>query len=78
MTFERGLLVRVKNPHSAPQGILADADHLAARRAENALGEVITVQGGDPLLIWVRHGHGALAPYWEHELAVVGGRDVEL
>lgn len=78
MTFERGQLVRVKNPHSTPQGILAASEHLAARRAEDALGEVIAVQGDDPILVWVRHGHGAPAPYWEYELAVVGGRDVEL
>ena len=73
MTFERGQLVRVKNPVAQPQCILAAEEHLAARRAEDALGEVMAVQGDDLLLVWVRHGYGALAPYWEYELALVGG-----
>lgn len=73
MTFERGQLVRVKNPLAQPQSIFATEEHLTARRAEDALGEVMAVQGDDLLLVWVRHGYGALAPYWDYELALVGG-----
>ena len=68
MTFVRGQLVRVRH-RTQEHGIMAGLPHLEARQDEGALGEVKEVYGD---LVWLRHGWGALAPYWAYELVLVG------
>ena len=73
MTIAVGHIVRVRSESSQP-GIYSDQAYLDARRPEGTLGEVKTIQncGGDLSLVWVRHGNGMLAPYWDYELTLVG------
>jgi len=72
---KQGNVVRVGTIHG-PRGILADPPHIAARRPSGSMGKIVgwtQPYSGDPdiLVVWVEH-KGGEAPYWNHELELVG------